>query len=784
MRSIEEIKAKIKSIDYRHYVCAGISVGFVFLTVFAFPHSFGRIGEAFRDLGLTIAYFFMACLNLWFGVSNTVTPTVGNVSKMPFELSWLPPTWEEFTEKWSLFWQEFINENNFLAYLSSIGKGAGDFSRIVMFVIPVFVLLYIFMRRKMLKENNDYNRDTKYLKRFKKFSDKTYRPVKQWILDFVLFCKQNPIHYRFWLFALLFSFNVFSIILEAIAFYYYFCVSFDIGNLYIQAYKLLLDLSVIPVFVWVILGLALFFYLRVKRAYDNLEHMEAKNEGFLLDLGVVVFFVGRMGTGKTEMMTSSALSMERAFRDKSLEIIQKCDLRFPYFPWINFELEIQKKLKDKEITSLASMILWVRELKRIFDYTFVDSAVAKSYRRYLNKKGWRYKNLLFDYDFRRYGLTYNDRLKVHSIFDVLETYGRAYLCYITSSSLIESNYSIRSDNEKISIGNFPQWNTDFFHRRAEDQDSTSKYAHILDFDSMKLGKKFIQGNNAAMEFGVKCVTEIGKERLNAVETKGLKKEDKEPNQLNDGTNDYLKMSRHPALIEFFAFLKIFCDDQRPESWGADARDLTEIVHLDNKSDEKLCMPGFFVMEIIYAILKRWFSHLHVEERFARGDNCLTYYILHSFYAKVHSYYTRIYNKFGYRQVDVSTEEGTQDGERSPHKYFLMNMQVHSDRYSSDCFRDILAERILRDTTAYDDRPTYKSSKATFEEMEKQNSYFVRRLDLNVLNNEQFDFCDSEYVSLVNDLSEQYDLPKETVVKLMQKQREKLLAKEIEGMMNQ
>ncbi|MBQ7677185.1 MAG: leucine-rich repeat protein, partial [Lachnospiraceae bacterium] len=50
-----------------------------------------------------------------------------------------------------------------------------------------------------------------------------------------------------------------------------------------------------------------------------------------------------------------------------------------------------------------------------------------------------------------------------------------------------------------------------FHRRAEDQDSTSKYAHILDFDSMKLGKKFIQDNTAAMEFGVKCVTEIGKD---------------------------------------------------------------------------------------------------------------------------------------------------------------------------------------------------------------------------------------------------------------------------------
>ena len=733
MRSKAEIKAKIKSIDYRHYICAGISVGCILLTVFAFPHSFGRIGEAFRDFGLTVAYFFMACLNLWFGVPNMVTPTVGNVSKMPFTLSWLPPSWEAFTEKWSLFWQEFANENNFLAYLSSVGKGAGNFSRIVMFVIPMLVLLYIFMKRMMFKENNDYNRDTKHLKRFKKLSDKTYQPAKKWILDFVFFIKQNPLHYRFWIFMILFSFNVFSILVEAISFYYYFCVSFDVGNLYIQVYKLLLDLSVIPVFVWVIFGFILFFYLRVKRAYDNLEHMEAKNEGFLLSLGVVVFFVGRMGTGKTEMMTSSALSMERAFRDKALGIIQKCDLRFPHFPWINFELEIQRKMKNKEITSLASMLVWVREIKRIFDTMSVDPALAKCYRRHLNQTGaWRYKNLLFDYDFKRYGLTYNDNLKVHTIFDVLETYGRAYLCYITSTSLVESNYSIRSDNVKQTIGNFPKWDCDFFHRNADEQASITHYAHILDFDSMKLGKKFIVDNTSAMEFGVKCVTEIGKERLNAVEMKGLKKEDKEPNQLNDGMNDYLKMSRHPALIEFFAFLKIFCDDQRPESWGADARDLTEIVHLDNKGDEKLCMPGFFVMEIIYSIFSKWFSRLHVEERFTRGDNCLTYYILHTLYAKIHSYYTRIYNRFGYRKVDLSTEEGTQDGDRTPHVYYLLNIQVHSDRYGSDCFRDVLAERILRDKTSYDDRPTYKTSKATFEEMEKQNSYFVRRLDNSVV----------------------------------------------------
>ena len=50
------------------------------------------------------------------------------------------------------------------------------------------------------------------------------------------------------------------------------------------------------------------------------------------------------------------------------------------------------------------------------------------------------------------------------------------------------------------------------------------FAHILDFDVLRLGKKVIENNPKAgsFEFGVVVITEVGKERANNLELKELK----------------------------------------------------------------------------------------------------------------------------------------------------------------------------------------------------------------------------------------------------------------------
>ena len=39
------------------------------------------------------------------------------------------------------------------------------------------------------------------------------------------------------------------------------------------------------------------------------------------------------------------------------------------------------------------------------------------------------------------------------------------------------------------------------------------------------------------------------------------------------------MIRHSATVANYPFVKVITDEQRPESWCADARDLCEIVHI-------------------------------------------------------------------------------------------------------------------------------------------------------------------------------------------------------------
>lgn len=248
------------------------------------------------------------------------------------------------------------------------------------------------------------------------------------------------------------------------------------------------------------------------------------------------------------------------FRQKALEILQNNDMKFPYFPWILFEKELQKCMEYGTVYNLATVKEWVKLKRRRFE---------------------RHGNAtrqLYGYDICRYGYEYDDALKTSTLFDVLETYAQAYFIYVIESSLIVANYSIRTDNAQMDNGNFPLWLTDFF---PDCRRENSRHAHILDFDVLRLGKKVLENNPNAgsFEFGVVCITKIGKERGNNLELKEVKKGTDEANQKNDLFNSWLKMCRHSATVDNYPFIKVFTDEQRPESWGADARDLCDVVHI-------------------------------------------------------------------------------------------------------------------------------------------------------------------------------------------------------------
>ena len=321
---------------------------------------------------------------------------------------------------------------------------------------------------------------------------------------------------------------------------------------------------------------------------------------------------------------------------------------------------------------------------------------------------------------------HDDGLKVRSIWETIKDYVKLYLIYSFETSLILSNYSIRTDIVKIDLGNLPQWNFDLFKKDPLYAPIYSKFSHILDFDCLRTGKLFVQSNEFAdfLDFGILVVTEIGKERKNQIELQGTKKSSDETNQKNDGFNTSLKMMRHRATIRYFCFLRLVSDDQRENSLGSDARELMNLIYITDTSELKLAMPFYDLEYFIFDKLISKFIDKYSDFRFRRGDNTLLMYWYHNIISKIKNYHDCILNTFGFYVSSLLIESGNGKVEPKAKEYYLMKKKVYSDRYSTDAFAEIFKEKNKRSKVGLGDIPTYKTVLASSDEFDKQHSYSV------------------------------------------------------------
>ena len=688
-------------------VTAVISAIFLGLTA-VFWQSYVRFWETCKDLGLSAAYYVCEL----FGIEYSFTPTVTEYSGV---LQWeilLPSDWEGFTASAKEYFSLFISGENFAGYWAKVGGVMLVVAKVIAVLLPCVIVLLLVVVRMYRQGNTKHNRDTKPLRVFKAISKYTYQPVKRAVLSYREYLSEHKGIWVCWIILWVFHLNLVSIVTGFFAYYFYFVLSFDVGNLYVQVCKLFIDLQVIfrhfPWWSIVTVCWLLFNRWRKNIALNRLRHFEARNCGFINELPIVSMSCGSMGRKKTTLITDMVLSQEVMFRQKALSILQNNDMKFPYFPWIAFEDELRRCMEHGTVYNLASVKAWVA-LKRS---RFIRHRNAQTQ--------------LYGYDYARYGTTFDDSLKISRLFEVLETYAMAYFIYVLESSLIVANYSIRTDNRMLDNGNFPLWLTDFFpkNRRTE-----SRHAHILDFDVLRLGKKVLENNPRAesFEFGVVAITEIGKERGNNLELKEVKKGAEDTNQKNDLFNSWLKMCRHSATVDNFPFIKVFTDEQRPESWGADARDLADIINIASCGELRLALPFYTIEEMLSEWAFNHFMRLYEDFRFRRGDNTLLVHILKSVVAWLWRRNLRIYNRFGYSILKIEKERGTMDGKTENKKYYLMNAKIYAKRFSTDCFSDYFNDLARRSHVGLMDYLEYATEKASVAELRAQNSYFINLL---------------------------------------------------------
>lgn len=517
----------------------GISVALALLGVFVFNVSYIRLFESGRDLGTSIAYYFVKLFDLPYDITPTVTKYSGIIPDSPK----IPSTPTEAGISARAYFDVFFSSDNFRAW----GIDTAHFlSTAALIILPCVLLIILLIRFMYGRCNNKHNRDTLPLRAFKAVSRTVYQPTYNAVGGYVHFLQRHRWITRLWLIVAALNLNLITIIIEFFAYYFYFAVSIDITTIFTQIRKLFLDLETfLKVFnVWGVIIVALWLFNRWRRniAHMRLRHCEARNCGFINELPIVTITCGSMGKKKTTLITDMTLSQEKMFRQRALEILQQFDVKFPYFPWIMFEKELQRCMEYRTVYNLATVKRWVR-LKRDRFLSHGDVHLQ-----------------LYGYDADKYGYDYDNGLYVTELFDVLENYASAYFIYVITSSLIVSNYAIRTSNVMADSGNLPLWLTDFFMPRDV---NNSRHSHILDFDVLRLGRKVVENNPniGSFEFGVVTISEIGKERGNNLELREVKRNNDETNQKNDLFNSWLKMCRHSATVDNYPFIKVFTDEQ-------------------------------------------------------------------------------------------------------------------------------------------------------------------------------------------------------------------------------
>lgn len=722
---------KFKS-DYRHIICSvitliSIAVGFLF------PNSLPRIAEALRDFFVSLAYYVV---EIFTNGDNPITPTVTNLQEWQFaDQIWkpiriLPETWEEFVVLWDRYWEKFFSKENFEAYFEHLGNFFYYLSRFSLIFLPLVMVALLQLSSYKNKRCNVRNLESKQLKGFKRFQFRCVYPVIAWCKDFATFLKDNPEYKNMWIVLWCLHFNVFSIVIGFIAYYLYFVASWDIVSLFGQALKLLNDLTpmirFIPAIIWIILGVKIYNYVCRSMAFNRLYYAEKCNRSFLSGRGVVTTVYGEMGIGKTQMITSMALSAEINQFDMAFEILLEKDMQFPNFPWQTFRDQLKKRIDSHRIVDLPSCRKWVRVAKAYFDYissTYTPDEWKK------RRKECKYikADYTFGYDYAHYRTTYNDELTITHLFEALEDYACAYLIFTLKTTLLFSNYSIRVDSILRDLGNMPSRDNDFFSREPEYQEAYSRHAHIIDIDMLRLGKKVIKDNPKArrLSYGVFVITEIDKEFKNMQELKEMKINEKETNQKNDLHNACIMMSRHAAVVANRVFIRIIADLQRPEAWGAGGRELGEIIYISDKSELAPALPFFspyWFTQGVYTWIKGWWDSFYSTYIENRSDNTLFTYLAKNITAILSNHYDKINGLFGTQMLTLEIQSGRMDGEVKKDKWRLIMKKDRSRRYKTACLEAVF-DSYVPNTMHVDDFIMYAGEVGTDEENQLQNSYF-------------------------------------------------------------
>lgn len=689
-----------------HALCALMIAGSALIGGLLLTESYVRFGFACKSFGLSVAYFFVKL----FGYAPSFAV---DTNKLPdkLDVSVLPSTTAGFGERWERFWITFVMPRNARIYFSDVG----DLLLYLLIAVAVVICLWLVFKAVLThsgkKVITDKLTESKPLQAYKRFRDMAITPTVRFVKDLWQFLKDHKAYRIPLIIIWIFNLNIPTIVMNTLAFVLYFAVTFDVTSVYPNIVRLTYDLkqafTTLPWWLYVIVGLYIYDLIAKRNAVRTLRSMEWSNQAFLDDLPVAVMLVGTMGKGKTMLLTDMSLSRQAMFRDKAREGLKELQMCFTDFPWLRFELELKDAVENRSVYNLVMCRRYIRAKRKAWETHAGNTAEL-----------WFYDGPIY----------FDNALYNRDIWEILEVYAQLYYIYTVSSSVIVGNYSVRDDATLMDQGNFPEWDSDFVSRTDDDVEN-SEYSHIIDFDAMRPCKTVEKNNPRAgsFEFGVIGITEIGKERGNQNDTKGVARTAEEANRLNDGFNRWLKLCRHLSTVEYFPYVSVYMDDQRPESLAADAKELCMLLHVGSKTETGNALPFYGLRNWLYNKLYTVLSERYMTHRFMRSDTTLFSHLVHAAASMLYKHKKRMDNLYGYSVAELGMENGTQDGSIRKQEYYIVNKKIYAKRYDTACFADIFARAAAKTPGGVDTYPTYENVRASLTELRAQNSYFVNEI---------------------------------------------------------
>ena len=708
-RRIDYALSKMHCVSY-HVLSLLLCLGSVLYAIFVCQLSYQRLLQSLWDACTSFVYYI-----LLFAPEVEYTPSFPNMPDIPFATV-LPFEWETFKSAIQMLPQIMFDGEVFISFMVESGEMLSNILRFLILAIPIGYTVVSLSNGSLSSANAKWFERTKPLKAYENFHKRIIHPIKQYFSTYRIWMTGH--YYSLILFLIWFcNLNFTTIIVELLSFYFYFIRSFDFVKLYVLFYKVVLDIMIWIKTSWMPFVLAsaylVFDKIRKSRGYERLYHFEGKNNQYLKSLPIMFMLDGDMGCGKTQQLVNLSLSRTLLNRNNALEDMYLFFKWFPDFPWLKFEKYISLWTKQRIVYNWATI---EKHMER--ERYYFESAPSSRF--------------IFGYDIDTHPLVYDDGVKEHYIWDVLEDYAKLYFMYCITSSLLVANFSVREDFVIENAGNAISLNTDFFRTPSVSPGyEDSKFAHILNYDILRVGRKMIEDEKIAdsFEFGVVVITEIGKERGNTLANLTVKKTADECNQKNDLLNHAIKMIRHRGTVNGKCYVSIGCDEQRAMSLEADLREVLERISIEKRSEPKLALPFFYVESLLHqlfdtALFTKWKS-----ERMLKGNRGLFSYLLNHVLLFIINHVERVYNLFGYEEYTVLSMRiyGTESTVRRE-KIYLSYKKVRSDRYATDSHAQFFRVKAVDCGVAFEDYPTYSDIHASFEELHLQHSFFIRDME--------------------------------------------------------